>query len=304
MAAKFPLSLPAFSVSSPLRSSTEICFSRWNNANAEPFLRQKNLEDDLRRRRRHESADRIAENLEDASGNSPPEFRSRGTPSSPSRSSIPGRKSKYSQPERANPTLKTGNPRISLEVVENRPEIKAGERESPRNSHPALKPRNFNRVERIPLEVAENCPEIRIGENGLAYRIGNAPFEFQYSYTESPKVKPLALREPPYLPFGPSTMARPWTGRAPLSPSKKKLPEFDSFRPPPPGKKGVKPVQSPGPFVAGAGPNYEAASREDIIGDPLTREEVIDLIKGCIKTKRQLNIGALLGNHSDLVFLV
>ncbi|CAA7410097.1 unnamed protein product [Spirodela intermedia] len=216
----------------------------------------------------------MVEDCEDATPQvSPSDFKSRGTPSSPSRSSIPGKASKYSKPP-----PNGGNPRNSRASA---------------SSHPA-----FRRVAgvsrgtaRLPLEAADERPEITIGENGVAYKIGNAPFEFQYSYTETPKVKPLALREPPYLPFGPATMPRPWTGRAPLPPSKKKLPEFDSFRPPPPGKKGVKPVQSPGPFLAGAGPKYEAATREETLGEPLTQEEVKDLIKACIKTKRQLNIG-------------
>lgn len=85
-------------------------------------------------------------------------------------------------------------------------------------------------------------------------------------------------------------MGRPWTGRAPLPPSKKKLKEFDSFQLPPPHKKGVKPVQSPGPYLPGSGPKY-VKSREEILGDPLTDEEVKDLVNGCLKTRRQLNMG-------------
>lgn len=104
-------------------------------------------------------------------------------------------------------------------------------------------------------------------------------------------MKPLSLREQPYLPFGPSTMPRPWTGRKPLPESKKKLPEFDSFKLPPPGKKGVKPVQSPGPFLMGMGPKDKAMTREEVLGEPLMVEEVKELVKGCLKTRRQLNMG-------------
>ena len=86
------------------------------------------------------------------------------------------------------------------------------------------------------------------------------------------KVKPLKLREPPIAPFGPSTMPRPWTGRKPMTSSKKKI-EFDSFQLPPPHKKGVKPVQAPGPFLPGSGPKY-VESREEILGGPLTKEEI------------------------------
>ncbi|ONK69115.1 uncharacterized protein A4U43_C05F19510 [Asparagus officinalis] len=144
-----------------------------------------------------------------------------------------------------------------------------------------------------PRFAPEPDPEngIAVTENGIAYKIKDAPFEFQYSYTETPKVKPLALREQPYLPFGPGTMPRPWTGRKPLPESKKKLPEFDSFKLPPAGKKGVKPVQHPGPFLMGAGPKYTAMTREEVLGEPLTAEEVKELVKGCLKTKRQLNMG-------------
>ncbi|KAK4391704.1 CRS2-associated factor 1, chloroplastic [Sesamum angolense] len=65
-------------------------------------------------------------------------------------------------------------------------------------------------------------------------------------------------------------MAKPWLGRKPLPPSKKKLPEFDSFQLPPPHKKGVKPVQAPGPFLPGSGPKY-VRSREVVLGAPLRK---------------------------------
>ncbi|XVF34890.1 hypothetical protein REPUB_Repub18cG0097400 [Reevesia pubescens] len=51
-------------------------------------------------------------------------------------------------------------------------------------------------------------------------------------------------------------MPRPWTGRAPLPPSKKKMKGFDSFVLPPPNKKGVKPIQKPGPYLPGTGPSH------------------------------------------------
>lgn len=145
----------------------------------------------------------------------------------------------------------------------------------------------------LPKEKKPNLDRqanVFVGEDGLSYVIDGAPFEFKYSYTETPKTKPVQLREPPYAPFGPTTMPRPWTGRAPLPPSKKKMREFDSFRLPPPHKKGVKPVQAPGPFLQGSGPKY-VMSREEILGEPLTEEEIKDLVNGCIKSKRQLNMG-------------
>ncbi|KAG1346702.1 putative CRS2-associated factor 1, chloroplastic [Cocos nucifera] len=283
MALKFavPLSLFPPNSAAPSRRpapSTEVRFSRWNNANAEPFLcrrrAQQEIEDDLRRLRRYRSALKIAEDAattdpsSSAAADPPPSpagFRSHGTPSSPSSPSIPGKASKYSKPP-PNP-ISPSSP----------------------SSHPAF--RRIARVSRPAPVPPDGETGISVGEKGITYKIEGAPFEFQYSYTETPKVKPLALREPPFLPFGPSTMPRPWTGRAPLPPSKKKLPEFDSFKLPPPEKKGVKPVQSPGPFLAASGPNYDAASREEILGEPLAEEEIKELVKGCIKTRRQLNIG-------------
>jgi len=118
-------------------------------------------------------------------------------------------------------------------------------------------------------------------------------FDYQFSYSETPKIEPIGFREPQFSPFGPSTMPRPWTGKAPLPGSKKKLPEFDSFKPPPPNKKGVKHVQPPGPYPEGEGPQ-EAMSREEILGEPLTKEEINDAIERVNKENRQLNLGTSL----------
>ncbi|KAF8022834.1 hypothetical protein BT93_F0373 [Corymbia citriodora subsp. variegata] len=284
MALKFALPFPIFappslnpsSAPSPNGAShrppTEIRFSRWNNANAERFNErrraQQEIEDDIRRERRFNSATRIVQADDPAAGgeaaapvsSSPDTFHSIGTPSSPSSPSIPGKKSKYSK-----------------------------------DRHPAFRRiSQTRRTQEKKIDVREDPidrkADVVLSEDGLSYVIDGAPFEFKYSYTETPKVKPLKLREAAYAPFGPTTMSRPWTGRAPLPPSKKKLKEFDSFRLPPPGKKGVKPVQSPGPFLPGRGPRY-VKTREEILGESLTEEEVRDLVKGCIKSQRQLNMG-------------
>lgn len=114
-------------------------------------------------------------------------------------------------------------------------------------------------------------------------------------------MKPVKLREPLVSPFGPVTMAKPWLGRKPFNPSKRKLPEFDSFKLPPPHKKGVKPVQSPGPYLPGSGPKY-VRSREEILGEPLTKEEINELIEGSRKSSRQLNMGIF--GYVDCVFCV
>ncbi|KAL6221859.1 hypothetical protein ACLB2K_005251 [Fragaria x ananassa] len=277
MALNLPTSCPIFAppvnpnpAHNPIhtRPPTEVRFARWNNANAEKFNQRRRakqeIEDDFSRERRFDSATRIATVSVADSSTSDAEtaFKSIGTPSSPSRPSIPGKKSKYSE-----------NPNPS--------------------SHPAfrrvIKLTRLSSITREKPEVDRKA-NISIGDDGLSYVIDGAPFEFKYSYTETPKQKPIKLREPPYAPFGPTTMGRPWTGRAPLPASKKKMKEFDSFQLPPPHKKGVRPVQSPGPYLPGSGPKY-VKSREEILGDPLTDQEVKDLVNGCIKTRRQLNMG-------------
>jgi hypothetical protein len=70
--------------------------------------------------------------------------------------------------------------------------------------------------------------------------------------------------------------------------------EFDSFVLQPPGKKGVKPVQSLGPFLV---------PREEVLGEHLTKEEITDLVNGSLKTKRLLNMGGFPSFPTSLSFL-
>ncbi|EPS60011.1 hypothetical protein M569_14792, partial [Genlisea aurea] len=266
METRFPLFAPPQLRPQPHRPTTEIRLSRWNNANAKKFILreqgQKELEDRIRFEKRFDSALAIAHNFNPA----PPQptvYRSTGTPSAPSSPSIPGKRSKYSKPPPNSPSSKT-------------------------TTHPAFKP--VIRPRNLPAAETETPSPVsfKVDENGVSYEIPEAPFLYQYSYTETPKLKPVKLREPLVSPFGPTTMAKPWLGKKPLS--KKQLPEFDSFKPPPPQKKGVKPVQAPGPFLPGSGPKY-VKSPEEIMGPPLTKEEILQLIQTCQKSRRQLNIG-------------
>ncbi|XP_021293022.1 CRS2-associated factor 2, chloroplastic isoform X2 [Herrania umbratica] len=141
-----------------------------------------------------------------------------------------------------------------------------------------------------------------IGENGVSYQLPGAPFEFQFSYSETPKAEPIAIREPAFLPFAPPTMPRPWTGKAPLKKSKKKIPLFDSFNPPPPDKKGVKYVEMPGPFPYGKYPK-EGKTREEILGESLKKWEIKMLVKPQLSDNRQVNLGrdGLTHNMLDLI---
>ncbi|OWM76076.1 hypothetical protein CDL15_Pgr009722 [Punica granatum] len=167
--------------------------------------------------------------------------------------------------------------------------------------NPALKAAHRNTRYYKPVRDGEEIvsPDgdrsVLIGESGMSYLLPGAPFEFQFSYSETPKVKPIALREPAFLPFAPPTMPRPWTGKAPLKSKhekekKKKIPLFDSFNPPPPGKKGVKYVEMPGPFPFGKYPK-EGISREEVLGEPLKKWEIKMLVKPYLSDNRQVNLG-------------
>ncbi|KAG8367365.1 hypothetical protein BUALT_Bualt16G0064500 [Buddleja alternifolia] len=272
MALKLATQFPLFAPPQLRRPTTEIRLSRWNNANAEKFIRhertQKELEDQIRFEKRFDSALTIAHNYNPAPPH--PTFNksssSIGTPSAPSSPSIAGKSSKYS---------KRNHPAFKPLVIKPRkiPIINNSENETQNYSSSPLNP-NFI-----------------IDEKGVSYEMAEAPFVYQYSYTETPNnLKPLKLREPLVSPFGPPTMPKPWLGRKPLPSSKKNRPEFDSFQLPPPHKKGVKPVQAPGPFLPGSGPKY-VRSREEVLGAPLTKDEILDLINASKKSSRQLNMG-------------
>ncbi|XP_038892001.1 CRS2-associated factor 2, chloroplastic [Benincasa hispida] len=164
----------------------------------------------------------------------------------------------------------------------------------PKPPNPALKTfhrrSNYYRPVKDGVISSHGDRSVVIGDSGVSYLLPDAPFEFQYSYSETPKVKPIAIREPAFLPFAPPTMPRPWTGKAPLKSSKKKIPLFDSFNPPPPGTKGVKQVQMPGPFPLGQYPK-EGKSREEILGEPLKNWEIRMLVKPHLSHNRQVNLG-------------
>uniref|UniRef100_A0A5B7BT68 CRM domain-containing protein n=1 Tax=Davidia involucrata TaxID=16924 RepID=A0A5B7BT68_DAVIN len=162
------------------------------------------------------------------------------------------------------------------------------------NSNPAFK--TFHRRTKYHKPVREGVissdgdRSVVIGESGLSYLLPGAPFEFQFSYSETPKAKPLAIREPAFLPFAPPTMPRPWTGKAPMKKSKKKIPLFDSFNPPPPETNGVKQLEMQGPYQLGKFP-AEVKTRGEVLGRPLTRVEIRALLKPYLSSNRQINLG-------------
>ena len=145
-----------------------------------------------------------------------------------------------------------------------------------------------------------------IGDSGVSYLLPGAPFEFQYSYSETPKVKPLAIREPAFLPFAPPTMPRPWTGKAPLKKKRdkdRKIRLLESLNSPPAGSDGVKRVEMARPFPLGKFVE-EKRTREEILGERLKKWEIKMLVEPRLSDNRQVNLGeifvflSLLGNDS------
>lgn len=134
-----------------------------------------------------------------------------------------------------------------------------------------------------------------IGDSGVSYLLPGAPFEFQYSYSETPKVKPLAIREPAFLPFAPPTMPRPWTGKAPLKKKRdkdRKIRLLESLNSPPADSDGVKRVEMARPFPLGKFVE-EKRTREEILGERLKKWEIKMLVEPRLSDNRQVNLGEI-----------
>ncbi|KAM4102944.1 hypothetical protein ACJW30_06G041000 [Castanea mollissima] len=91
------------------------------------------------------------------------------------------------------------------------------------------------------------------------------PFDFKYSYSETnPSLEPIGFREPPrFSPFGPGRLDRKWTGTC--APAQQQ--EVD--------------------------PERVAEERNRVLGDPLTEEEVAELVEKYRHSdcSRQINLG-------------
>ncbi|PKA63719.1 CRS2-associated factor 2, mitochondrial [Apostasia shenzhenica] len=91
------------------------------------------------------------------------------------------------------------------------------------------------------------------------------PFDFRFTYSENdPAVRPIGFREPPrFSPFGPGRLDRSWNG-----------------------------VSAP---VVGKAASKAAAEeqRRSVLGEPLTEEEVLELVEMCRHNdcSRQINLG-------------
>ncbi|KAG5026960.1 hypothetical protein JHK86_022874 [Glycine max] len=222
-------------------------------------------------------------------------------------SSLPAGRNLFSSipPTPPPPTTVSATPQPPIPIPKYPPPRKKPQPPPPQN--PALKHHRRSKYHRpVPRDggiIASDGADraVVIGESGVSYLLPGAPFEFQFSYSETPKAKPIAIREPAFLPFAPPTMPRPWTGKAPLKGKKsKKVPLFDSFNPPPAGTKGVKLVEMPGPFPMGQFP-LEGKSREEILGEPLKKWEIHMLVKPMMSYNRQVNLGLEWWFHCDML---
>ncbi|RAL37501.1 hypothetical protein DM860_000195 [Cuscuta australis] len=135
---------------------------------------------------------------------------------------------------------------------------------------------------------ADGDRAVIVGESGVSYRLPGAPFEFQYSYSETPKVQPLAIREPAVLPFAPPTMPRPWTGKAPAKKSKRNIKLFGPLDPKDGNDTKQYHYEMLKAYELG---KYRVRPRDEVLGPPLTRDEIKELLQPRISSNKQVNLG-------------
>ncbi|TXG59750.1 hypothetical protein EZV62_014323 [Acer yangbiense] len=111
-------------------------------------------------------------------------------------------------------------------------------------------------------KTPQNPPDPNSKPNQLPLK-SDLPFDFKYSYSETnPAVEPIGYREPKrFSPFGPGRLDRKWTGTVALA---SKEPD----------------------------PNW-VEERNQILGDPLSEEEVAELVEPYRHSdcSRQINLG-------------
>lgn len=79
-------------------------------------------------------------------------------------------------------------------------------------------------------------------------------------------------------------MPRPWTGKAPLKKSTRKIKLFESLNP----SNNAKQLEMLKPYELG---NFEVRPREEVLGKPLSRAERQELVKRHVSSNRQVNLG-------------
>ncbi|KAK1309000.1 hypothetical protein QJS10_CPA09g01206 [Acorus calamus] len=108
-----------------------------------------------------------------------------------------------------------------------------------------------------------STPSKTLTTDGVPVR-SDLPFDFRYSYSETdPSVAPIGFREPPrFSPFGPGRLDRKWNGVS-------------------------------APVEGGGGVGGAAGDRDSVLGEPLTEDEIEELVErfrwnDCT---RQINLG-------------
>ncbi|XP_016448293.2 CRS2-associated factor 2, chloroplastic [Nicotiana tabacum] len=176
----------------------------------------------------------------------------------------------------------------------------------PKKTAPAFKTHHHNSNYHKPVKpgqviTSDGDRSVVVKDNGVSYRLPGAPFDFQFSYSETPKAKPVAIREPGFLPFAPPTMPRPWTGKAPMKKSKRNIKLFEPLNPLVENNDGIKRYEMFRAYELMG--KFEGRPKEKVLGPPLTKEEIRELLKPCIASNRQVNIGrdGLVHNMLELI---
>ncbi|MCO5559910.1 hypothetical protein L7F22_013514 [Adiantum nelumboides] len=140
------------------------------------------------------------------------------------------------------------------------------------------------------------------------------PFAFRYSYTEIPKIPAVGFQEK-YSPFGPGRLDRAWDGQQAVLPSTSSLSprSLSSLLPPSDSSvlnmkkskytfKGVRLINPPSPQLTGTRPR-RVRTREEVLGKPLTPEEIKAFVENASKhkTRRQINMGRDGLTHNMLI---
>ncbi|EYU22508.1 hypothetical protein ABFS82_05G017600 [Erythranthe guttata] len=142
--------------------------------------------------------------------------------------------------------------------------------------------------QKIPLPDADNRAVV-VGDSGISYQLPGAPFEFMYSYSETPKAQPIAMREPAFLPFAPPSMPRPWTGKAPMKKNKRNIKLFQPLGADENNDKlSMKRYEMLKDYELG---KFSMRPRDEVLGAPLSRWEVKEMIRPHLSSNKQVNLG-------------
>jgi len=122
-------------------------------------------------------------------------------------------------------------------------------------------------------------PPSSLDRSGKTVLHSELPFDFQFSYTEVPKSNPLGFQEPKFSPFGPGRMDREWISASALMKSNV-ITSIDD---------NEEASQYPKGYI-------HNNSRHEILGEPLTQEEIQVLVDKNRRqsTQRQVNLGKTL----------